>query len=71
MLFPELGVSERGAKNKDTDINTTDIKEDVLGAFQAGWQQCFHADQMQLTGLLIWPWESSCQNTPSVPSKGN
>lgn len=63
MRFPEPGVSEEGAKNKDPGINTTDIKEDGLGAFQVGWQQYFFADQIQLTGRLIWPQESPAGRT--------
>lgn len=63
MLFPEPSVLEGGAKNKGTSINTSDIKEDVLAAFQVGWQQYFFADQIQLTGLLIWPQESPAGRT--------
>lgn len=54
---------KEGTKNKDTGVNTTDIKEDVLWPFQAGWQQYSFADQIQLTGLLIRPQEGSAGRT--------
>lgn len=70
MLFPEPGVSEEGAKNKDPGINTTDIKEDGLGAFQVGWQQYFFCRSDTVDRPLnLATGESSWQNTPSAPSK--